>query len=112
MKIFKIEKEVAKHVTHFDSDFLLNPIFSLAGEIKTSFVTLEAGGVIGFHQATVAQFILILSGEGEVCSENRKYQPVMKGHAVFWEQGEWHETISASGLTALDVNHIHLNLSE
>lgn len=115
MKIFKIEKEQAKHITHFDFDFLLNPIFSSAGEVKTAFFILEPGGIIGYHQTSVPQLMLVLSGAGEVCSEDRKYQPVKKGHAVFWAQGEWHETISDSGMTALVIegpalkeSYIHL----
>ncbi|WP_404407048.1 cupin domain-containing protein [Jeotgalibacillus malaysiensis] len=115
MKIFQIEKDKAKHVTHFGSECLLNPLISSNGEYKTSFVTLEAGGIIGFHEAAVPQLMMVISGSGEVCSEDKKYQPVKQEDVIFWERGEWHESISAQGMTALIIegpalkeSHIHL----
>ncbi|KIL51492.1 cupin domain protein [Jeotgalibacillus alimentarius] len=118
MRIFKVQKEEAKHVTHFGSKFLLNPVISSDGEIKTSLITLEAHGIIGFHQTAVPQLMMVLSGEGKVCGENRVYKPVQKGHVVYWGKGEWHETLSETGMTALVVegpalkeNDIHTNFS-
>ncbi|AJD89725.1 hypothetical protein JMA_04080 [Jeotgalibacillus malaysiensis] len=118
MKIFQIEKDKAKYVTQFNSEFFMNPLLSFDGEYKISFVTLEAGGIIGFHEAAVSQLMIVVNGSCEVSSEDKKYQGAKQGQVIFWQQGEWHETISARGMTAIIIespalkeSHIHLKKS-
>lgn len=38
-----------------------------------------------------------------VCGEEKITYNVSKGDAVFWDQGEWHETVSKGGLTAIVI---------
>lgn len=64
---------------------------------------LEENGVIGYHQAVVPQLLLIINGEGVVRGANDKVESVQSGDAVFWEKGEWHETKSTAGLTAIVI---------
>ena len=64
---------------------------------------LAAGGRIGRHPATVPQILAVLEGSGEVSGEDGVVEPISAGEAVFWQQGEEHETTSAGGLTALIV---------
>ncbi|MCI0712161.1 MAG: cupin [Chloroflexi bacterium] len=65
-------------------------------------IRLEAGGVLGYHQAATNQLFVVIEGQGWVCGENRDdRQPIRHGQAAFWAGGEWHETITEHGLTAL-----------
>lgn len=72
---------------------------------------LEANGVVGYHQAVVSQLLLILEGEGIVKGDHNKTVHVKKGDAVFWEKGEWHETVSESGLIAIVIEGEQLEAS-
>lgn len=65
-------------------------------------IQLEAGGVLGYHQAATNQLFVIIEGNGLVCGKNRdNKQPIQQRQAVFWERGEWHETTTDHGLTAM-----------
>jgi quercetin dioxygenase-like cupin family protein len=62
---------------------------------------LGPAGRIGRHPATVPQILAVLDGSGEVSGADGIFEPIGPGEAVFWPQGEEHETSSATGLTAL-----------
>ena len=64
---------------------------------------LEENGVIGSHEASVPQILLVVSGEGSVQSSTTERVPIETGDAVFWEKGEEHETFSATGMTAIVI---------
>jgi quercetin dioxygenase-like cupin family protein len=64
---------------------------------------LAPGGRIVRHPAAVPQILAVLEGSGEVSGENGVPEPIGPGEAVFWQQGEDHETTSADGLTAVIV---------
>jgi quercetin dioxygenase-like cupin family protein len=63
----------------------------------------EPGGRLRRHPATNPQILAILDGSGEVSGANGEDEPIEAGEAVFWHQGEEHETKSAAGLTALII---------
>jgi quercetin dioxygenase-like cupin family protein len=63
----------------------------------------EPGGRLRRHPATNPQILAILDGSGEVSGANEDDEPIEAGEAVFWHQGEEHETKSAAGLTALII---------
>ncbi|WP_326238358.1 AraC family ligand binding domain-containing protein [Alkalihalophilus marmarensis] len=63
---------------------------------------------MGYHQAAVPQLLLIIEGEGWVRTEN-EILSTNKGDAVFWEKGEWHETRTDNGLTAISIESTDLN---
>ena len=62
---------------------------------------IAPGGRIGRHPASVPQILAVLEGEGEVSGADGVFEPINAGEAVYWPQGEEHETRSAAGLTAL-----------
>jgi quercetin dioxygenase-like cupin family protein len=64
---------------------------------------LSRGGRIARHPADVPQILAVLEGEGEVSGADGLFAPIGPGEAVFWAQGEEHETRSATGMTALIV---------
>lgn len=103
MEIFSFAKQYGRYVTHYDSNFILSRLAITEGRTVISFMYLEENGVIGYHEAPVNQILYVVAGEGYVCNEKKEYQHLQVGDAVFWTQGEWHETKTDSGLTAIVI---------
>jgi quercetin dioxygenase-like cupin family protein len=61
------------------------------------------GGRLRRHPASVGQVLAVLEGSGEVSGGDGVPHAISAGEAVFWEQGEEHETTSAEGMTALII---------
>lgn len=104
MRFFRFDREVARPVTRFDSQnaFIARGVRT-TGFTQVGCIYLEPGGVVGYHQATSDQLLLIVQGEGWVRAEGTGRVPVRAGDAVFWTAGEWHETATETGLVALPV---------
>ncbi|MUK88905.1 cupin domain-containing protein [Ornithinibacillus sp. L9] len=109
MQIFNFKQEVGTKITHFDSNFVMSRILNTQGSVHIGCMHLEIDGVIGYHQATVSQLLLIVEGEGEVRGEEDRFIRVTKGDAVFWEAREWHETKTECGLTAIVIEGKNIN---
>ncbi|OZU87129.1 cupin [Virgibacillus indicus] len=103
MEIYNFNKFSGKKITKFNSDFVMSRIVNTGSAVHVGCMYLETNGVVGYHQAVVSQLLLILEGEGIVKGDHNKTVHVKKGDAVFWEKGEWHETVSELGLTAIVI---------
>jgi len=64
---------------------------------------LAAGGRIARHPARCPQILAVLEGTGEVNGPNGQAEPIVPGDAVYWAEGEAHETRTDVGLTALII---------
>jgi quercetin dioxygenase-like cupin family protein len=71
--------------------------------VQAAIFRFEAGGRLRRHPATYPQILAILEGSGEVSGADGDDEPIEAGEAVFWHEGEEHETKSAAGLTALII---------
>jgi quercetin dioxygenase-like cupin family protein len=76
---------------------------ALGAPAQAAVFRLAAGGRIVRHPAIVPQILAVIEGSGTVSGADGVVEPIAAGEAVFWEQGEEHETNSADGLTALIV---------
>ncbi|WP_042224356.1 cupin domain-containing protein [Oceanobacillus manasiensis] len=105
MKKFRFDKQVGTHITHYESNFWLSRILQIENKnVQIFCMHLEAEGVIGAHAAQVEQLLLIIQGEGVVSGgSDQKKMKVSMGDAVFWETGEWHETKTEKGMTAIAI---------
>ncbi|WP_214808026.1 cupin domain-containing protein [Exiguobacterium sp. s102] len=103
MKLYRFTKETGKKITKLDSDFVMSRITQTEKPVHIGCVHLDVAGLIGYHQAVVPQLLLLVSGEGWVRSEDDTSVKVQSGDAVFWDSGEWHETRTDSGLTAIVI---------
>ena len=81
----------------------LTPSIFEGSPIQAAVFRVAPGGRIARHPASVPQILAVLEGSGEVSGEGGVAEPIAAGEAVFWSQGEEHETSSASGLTALII---------
>ncbi|WKA56555.1 cupin [Planococcus shixiaomingii] len=103
MKVYTFEKESGKHITAFNSSFVMTRIARTESATHVGMVFLEPGETIGFHKAVVPQLLLVIEGEGWVRSDMHQKRLIKKGEAVSWTKGEGHETTTESGLTALVI---------
>jgi quercetin dioxygenase-like cupin family protein len=81
----------------------LTPPISEASPIQVAVFRFEPGGRLRRHPATYPQILAILQGSGEVSGADGRDEPIEAGEAVFWHEGEEHETKSGPGLTALII---------
>ncbi len=111
MKLYRFTKETGKKITKFDSDFVMSRITQTEKPVHIGCVHLDVDGVIGYHQAVVPQLLVIVNGEGFVRGEADTSIKVQSGDAVFWDQDEWHETRTDTGLTAIVIESEELSTS-
>jgi len=71
--------------------------------IQAAIFRFAPGGRLRRHPATFPQILAVLDGSGEVSGADGVDQRIVAGDAVFWHEGEAHETKSAVGLTALII---------
>ncbi|NWK70130.1 cupin [Bacillus paramycoides] len=103
MKIFDFSEKVGKHISAFQSNFIMSKILNYQGNIHIGAMHLQENGIIGYHEAVVSQLLLIVQGEGFVCSADKEKVKVEAGQAVYWEKGELHETSTEKGLMAIVI---------
>lgn len=69
--------------------------------VRAAIFRVAPGGGLGRHPATFPQILAVLEGSGRVSGADGEFHPIAAGDAVFWPEGEEHETQSETGLTAL-----------
>ncbi|SFB06276.1 MULTISPECIES: cupin [unclassified Bacillus (in: firmicutes)] len=109
MKIFRFDLGVGRKIDKFDSNFIMSRISVVEGRVHIGCMHLEAEGLIGRHEAPIPQLLLIMNGAGQVSGEDGERVNVQSGDAVFWTQGESHETVSQNGLTAIVIEGENLD---
>jgi len=113
MRIFRFDREVGKEIQQFGSlNVVMSKILRLEGDAVINSAFIQAGGKIGYHQAVNPQLFLLVQGTGWVRAGSDQIATVRAGQAVFWEQGEWHESGSETGMTAVIIEGTHLDPSE
>lgn len=104
MKIFRFDAQIGREIHQYES---LNVIMSRI--VRTSLgahigcMHMDAGGVVGYHQAGMPQLFLVVQGEGWVTDESRQRVPIKAGQAAFWTAGEWHESGTDTGMMAIVI---------
>ncbi|MEK7016892.1 cupin [Bacillus sp. FSL R9-9410] len=103
MKIFDFSEKVGKHISAFQSNFIMSKILKHQGNIHIGAMHLQENGIIGYHEAVVSQLLLIVDGAGYVCGADKEKVKIEVGQAAFWEKGEFHETSTENGLMAIVI---------
>jgi len=102
MRLFRFDASAGHPITHFDSvGLVMSPIQRGEGQFQIGCMHLEAGGLVGFHQAVGPQLFLVVRGEGWVRGERPERHSIAVGQAAFWTDGEWHESGTATGMDAI-----------
>ncbi len=102
MRIFRFDASAGHRISQFGSVHLvMSPIQRGEGRFQFGCMHIGAGGLVGRHQTIGPQLFLVVSGEGWVSGEGVERRPVCTGQAAFWDDGEWHEAGSDTGVLAL-----------
>ncbi|MBT2688862.1 cupin [Bacillus sp. ISL-47] len=103
MELFRFDAESSREITQFNShNASINPI--LRNTTATiGCIHLNVNSVLGMHPATCPQLFLIVDGEGWVKTAGGEQVAVEKGTAVYWTEGEEHESGSYLGMTAIVI---------
>jgi len=113
IKIFHFTKHGAKAIHQYNSLYAYySKIMKTVEPTNIGFIYIEAGGVVGLHEAPVPQLFIVIEGEGWVCDENRKKHFVKQGDGVFWHKGQTHASGSDKGLIALVMQATQMDLPE
>jgi quercetin dioxygenase-like cupin family protein len=103
MKIYRFDPEVGKTIDRYDSSgFVISKIVHLLEEAVINCAHLSAGGIIGYHRSTLPQLFLVVQGQGWVRGEAARIS-IQAGQAAYWETGEWHESGTKTGMTAVII---------
>ena len=81
---------------------LTSPL-SAGSPVQAAIFRVGPGGGLARHPASVPQILAVLEGGGEVSGPDGTFAAITAGEAVFWREGEEHETRTESGLTALII---------
>jgi quercetin dioxygenase-like cupin family protein len=81
----------------------LTPSIFEGSRIQAAIFRVEPGGRLRRHPAAFPQILAVLEGSGDVSGADGVDEAIGAGEAVFWHQGEDHETKSDVGLTALII---------
>ena len=111
MKIIRLDEIEGKNITQYDSNVIMRKVLMTQEPSHVGIVHLEKGGIIGFHDATVSQILLIIEGEGWVRTSTEDKVRVTAGDAILWEQGEGHETTTTVGMKAIVIESKGLDIS-
>ena len=102
MRLFSFDASAGHPIAHFGSmGLVMSPIQRGAGEFQLGCMHLDAGGLVGGHQAAGPQLFLVVHGEGWVRGEEPERHPITAGQAAFWTAGEWHESGTDTGMDAV-----------
>lgn len=112
MRVYNFSKEVGKSIDAFGSQQLyMSRILSEADSPHVGCMHLGVQGRVGWHQAPCPQLFIVVSGEGWVRAGEEAEIPVSAGSAVYWGKGEWHETRTETGLTAMVIEAESMNIA-
>ena len=109
LKMYSLNKQYGQPISQFESNFMMNRIIQTDQEVRIGCMYLDHNGIIGYHQASEDQLLLIINGDGSVRTSDPDQLPIQAGQAVFWKKGEWHETKTTTGLTAIVIEGSSLN---
>ncbi len=111
MEIYKFTMDDGKTIDNYNSvAAFYTKIMKTVEPTNIGLVYIEPGGVIGHHEAPVAQLFVVIQGEGWVSGEDRKKILLRNGEGVLWQTGQGHASGSDTGLTALVIQAKHIEI--
>lgn len=103
MKIIRLDEIEGGNITKYDSIMVMRKILMTSQPSHVGVIDLRENGLVGYHEATVPQMLIILEGEGWVRTGEEAKVEVTAGDIVLWEKGEGHETTTDKGMKAIVI---------
>ncbi|MCG7342638.1 cupin domain-containing protein [Sporosarcina sp. ACRSL] len=110
MKIIRLDEIAGKHISQYRSDFIMRKILMTKQPSHVGIMDLKENGLVGYHEATVPQVLIILEGEGWVRVGEEEKVKVTVGDVVLWEKGEGHVTTTDKGMKAVVIESEGLDI--
>lgn len=104
MEMINFNRQTAKAITRYSSHEVVYQ--RIAAEIPDALIgimTLDPGGLVGYHRALLDQLFLVVQGSGWVAGADRQRREITAGQAAFWREGEWHESGSEGGMIVVII---------
>jgi len=103
MKLFRFDPEVGKSIDAYGSvGFVISKLVRVFDKTDIKCAYLSPNGVIGYHQTAKDQLFVVVWGDGWVRGETRGSRcPIKAGQAAFWQEGEWHEVGTETGMVVI-----------
>jgi len=103
MKLFRFDPEVGKPIDAYGSlGFVISRLVRVFDETDIKCAYLDSNAVIGYHQTTKDQLFVVVQGDGWVRGDTLESRCAIKaGQAAFWEEGEWHESGTETGMVVI-----------
>ncbi len=103
MRIFRFDPDVSLPVSRFGSRFKLGALTAPGAHASVQVVHLDAGGLVGKHEAPVPQFFAVVAGSGWVTGGEGRRRELGPGYAALWDEGEAYEAGTDGGMTAICI---------
>ncbi len=104
MKRFCFDLTAGHRIDQFGStNFVLTSIVQVSAGARIRCAYLAPNGLVGYHQTTTDQLFLVVQGAGWVRGHSPERLSISANQAAFWEKGEWHESGTDSGMTAIII---------
>lgn len=110
MKIIHLNEVPGKNITQYDSNFTMRKLLMTNQPSHIGIMDLGENGIVGYHEATVQQMLIVIEGEGWVRGGEDAKARVAAGDLVLWEKGEGHETATFSGMKAIVIESEGLDI--
>ncbi len=112
MRLYRFDGKVGRAIHQFGSVGLtITPVARMQGSGQAVAMWIEPGGYSGAHEAVGPQLFLVIHGAGWVEGADGAQAPIHAGQAAYWENGERHLAGSSSGMGALVIEDLALDLS-
>ncbi|MEI2466608.1 cupin [Niallia taxi] len=112
-KIMSFNKLTGKEIGNYQSmSAYYTKIMRTDKPVNIGIIHIESGGLVGYHEAPVAQAFIVMEGKGWIKGADKLEQAIQSGEGVLWEKGEGHESGSEEGMTVLVLQGESLPLGE
>lgn len=112
MKILRLNEIAGKNITQYGSNFIMRKLIMTNLPSHVGIMDLGENGLVGYHEATVRQMLVVIEGEGWVCAEDERKVKVTAGDVVIWDKGEGHETSTDKGMIAFVIESEGLDVDQ
>ncbi len=101
-KVMSLNKLIGKPISNYNSvSANYTKLMRTEEPVTIGIIHVEPGGIIGYHDAPVAQAFIVMEGEGWIKGADGNRQMLNTGEGVLWDKGEGHESGSEQGMTVL-----------
>ena len=113
MRFFRFDRAMGAPLTSATEYLIINSVLTrvahISGDVEIDCVYMGPRGRIGYQQAEKSHLFLVIQGDGWVRTEDNLHHNIGVGQAVFWQAGEWCETATPYGLTAIVISSENLD---